>query len=347
VSDDTGVKFEQAHYALLMESAKKRDFAEWNELREDENGLPVALLDGADLREVCLEGAYLRRSYLNGADLRGANLRNADLAGAHLRNANLRRASLQSAFLYGADLKGADISFADMEGAIFTKALMENSDVIGAKLQYAKLDNANLRGAHFSSCNLIGATFKASIVDGGTYFDGCTIDRQTNFTMVGLSLIRINPELKDELEGNVRQIRWEAWYRKRRLTRWPANVFWLLSDYGRSTSRVVLSFFAAAIMFAVIYFACGIIDFALNPKNTDPGIIANLFVVKDGHIVDGALVFARTLYFSIVTMTTLGFGDIFPKAHSYAGHILLIFHVLTGYVQLGLLITRIGVLFTS
>ena len=46
-------------------------------------------------------------------------------------------------------------------------------------------------------------------------------------------------------------------------------------------------------------------------------------------------------------MTTLGFGDIYANPKSPVGQILLIFHVLLGYVFLAALVTRLAVLFTA
>ena len=66
----------------------------------------------------------------------------------------------------------------------------------------------------------------------------------------------------------------------------------------------------------------------------------------------------RALYFSIVTMTTLGFGDMYANVatefdYRYAnircvcGHLLLVIQVTLGYVLLGALVTRFAVLFTA
>jgi hypothetical protein len=55
----------------------------------------------------------------------------------------------------------------------------------------------------------------------------------------------------------------------------------------------------------------------------------------------------RAVYFSVVTMTTLGFGDLYANPLRIAGHILLAIQVILGYVLLGALITRFAVLFTA
>ena len=48
-----------------------------------------------------------------------------------------------------------------------------------------------------------------------------------------------------------------------------------------------------------------------------------------------------------VTMTTLGFGDIYAKPDCFWGYFFLTAQVILGYVLLGVLITRLAVLFNS
>jgi hypothetical protein len=55
----------------------------------------------------------------------------------------------------------------------------------------------------------------------------------------------------------------------------------------------------------------------------------------------------RSIYFSIVTMTTLGFGDIYANPDSWFAQILIVTQVLSGYILLGALITVLSNLFTS
>ncbi|MCP4021014.1 MAG: hypothetical protein GY729_04155 [Desulfobacteraceae bacterium] len=68
--------------------------------------------------------------------------------------------------------------------------------------------------------------------------------------------------------------------------------------------------------------------------------------------------FMRLCCFSIVTMTTLGFGDITAVVEPFkdpgmglfpviAGHFLITLQVINGYVILGALVTRLAILFNS
>ncbi|MBA7654620.1 hypothetical protein ES703_62502 [subsurface metagenome] len=122
----------------------------------------------------------------------------------------------------------------------------------------------------------------------------------------------------------------------------PVRTFWAMSDYGRSTLRVVGVFFLLAFLFAAVYMNWG--------YWAPPGIVSNLVVLPEAeeavwHYFGRSLI--RPVYFSVVTMTTLGFGDMYANKGSIAGHVLLILQVILGYVLLGALITRFAVLFTA
>ena len=106
-----------------------------------------------------------------------------------------------------------------------------------------------------------------------------------------------------------------------------------------------------AICFTIAYYLWGAIDVYLLVVTDHPGIVASLFVLPEGAVA-GWLVPLRSIYFSIVTMTTLGFGDMYANANNYwiaalFGHLLLGLQVLLGYALLGALVKRFAVLLQS
>lgn len=308
-------KFSQEQYDMLKRCSDAKDMTEWNNWREA-NPEEDVLLERADLSRANLEKANLQ-----GAILWEAKLQKTTLRGAHLQRANFKRACLQGAE-FGND----------------------------AKLQQAD--------------------FSRAIVDGETLIWNCEVDRKTKFEGVVLGNARIYPETKQLLEYNIRRMNWEEWYKKKenRFKQWPVKWFWELSDYGISTGRIAGWFFGLAFLFALIYWGWGVTDITSN-YNGEPGIVKNLFVTDgtaiytfdgEGSIIPSlteavkvpkGLVLCRAIYFSVVTMTTLGFGDIYATtdslARGLAGHILLMIQVLLGYVMLGALVTRFAVLFTA
>lgn len=306
-------KFNQEQYDLLLLCSEKGDVAEWNQQNYDE-----ILLEGADLNGAQLAGVRLNNAHLKGAYLGNSDLRDAGLVGAHLEGAHL----------WGANLTGAHLNMANLSGAYLW----------GTNLTDARLGDAHLAGASFNNAYLAGAGFQTATVDGATLFWHCKVDRHTDFGGVGLDLMRVEPGTKQLLEYNIRRVNWEKWYRFHRWLGRPVGLFWWMSDYGRSTGRVMLTFLALALGFAAVYYICGV----LHP----PGIVTNLFEGPEGPVPTW-LVPIRVLYFSVVTMTTLGFGDMYANCQSLLGHVLLTLQVLLGYVLLGALVTRLAILFGS
>jgi hypothetical protein len=93
---------------------------------------------------------------------------------------------------------------------------------------------------------------------------------------------------------------------------------------------VLLSFSVLAVAFAAAYRAF-------------PDAVVAVWAEQPGE----PFTFSYALYFSIVTMTTLGFGDVYAAPDSGLGQFLLSFQVVLGYVLLGALVTRFAVLFTG
>lgn len=102
-----------------------------------------------------------------------------------------------------------------------------------------------------------------------------------------------------------------------------AKIWWLFADYGRSLFRWAIWSLIFAASFGAIY------HWLLGPES---------FVVAEGTNLSPIL---RSFYYSIVTFTTLGFGDIVPKTDPAALWVAL--EVALGYVMLGGLISIFAV----
>jgi len=262
-------------------------------------------------------------------------------------------------YLEGAKFSSAHLKGVDLWHSYLKKAVFHHVD-----LRYAKLGLTHLEGAEFKYAKIQGANFPFCIVDGETLFLGCEIDHHTWFYAVGLGMVRIDTRVKELLEYNVRRGKWVGWYwgyrggetwwlettreKRMRVIRaiprliftFPVRVFWSFSNYGISTWRVIIWFLVLSLLFATIYANCA--------YWWPLGIVSNLTVEPHLPIWHYfLLLLLRPIYFSVVTMTTLGFGDMYANAQSIWGHILLSLQVILGYVLLGALVTRFAVLFTA
>jgi uncharacterized protein YjbI with pentapeptide repeats len=323
-------RFDEAQYNRLLRCSSAGNPSEWNAWREA-NPSQAVELDGAQLDEANLDGMNLEDAFLRGASLNEASLRKASLNGARMSRAQAYKARFDGATLATADIRDADLREAHLG------CHMMLTDVRGANLWSAHLGGAMLRFA-----KLQGANFSHAIIDGTTNIDSCEIDKRTDFTAAGLRSARIEGPLRSRLEGNVRRLAWGRMYGSRsgsvlpvRLA-WhvlclPVRLFWAASDYGQSTMRILMSFLLVTVLFAVLYAEV-------------PGLAKNLHQI-DGEAVSAEVLPYRAAYFSVVTMTTLGFGDIYANPRGIAGHVALSLQVLTGYVLLAALVTRLAVLF--
>ncbi len=273
-------------------------------------------LSGEDLSGANLKGAKFFKANLRGAILVGAELSHADFTGADLEGANLEGAKAEAAGFGMANLKGARLFNAHLKYASFTKANLEGADLRCANLEEARLREANLsradlaaanlKGAHLNLANVAHAVFKDADLRGAhlrmlkgyksANWIGADI-RDINFA--GAYLVRRHILDENYLEEFRQQGKW---------ARFLYFIWWLTSDCGRSLKRWCFLIFIQAFFFAALYHFIGV-DYGEYPTPLSP------------------------LYFSVVTLTTLGYGDVIPN--SMLGQIVAICEVITGYVMLG------------
>jgi len=352
--DLTGASFRQARF--VNASCRKTCFSSACLVNAD---FTNALLEGAVLSKANMEEAHLGNANLSGANIMDANLVNAKFGGANLSNACLMRADLKNCHLVRVILSGANLKQADMERAFlkdihlrsccFERACLEdahfgnadlyNADFFMATLVKASFQDSNLEGTSFRNSDIRSASFNNCKINSKTKFIKCLIDKKTNLYETNISMAYCDPSTKQLLSYNLRKRNWDSWCRSHPYTGWFTKLFRWVSDYGLSSKRIAAIFILLACVFAVVYFVWVI----LFP----PGIIANLANDEVGNLIPIHIVSLRALYFSVVTMTTLGFGDMYALPNSITGHVLLMLQVILGYVLLGALITRFAILFSG
>ena len=292
--------------------------------KAEENFGRKACLAGADLHTEDLSGADLSCTDLEGANLSGANLREA-----HLSHANLKRTDLSPHLLPDPEQdkdewvlirKHADLSGADLCGADLSGANLWGADLSGSDLKRANLSNTrSWIGVKWNAKNKLGLKLKRLV----KYKKIDLSERKTAFgdndvrnaDWRGVALLKRYVEDENFLY-EYEQTSFPWW---RRVLRW---LWKWTCDYGRSFKR--WSWWSAflAMVFAVIYwkvFGCNSIAFN----------VAKLGVDQPG--------FRGYLYYSVVTFTTLGFGDIVPLTNW--ARLVVGLEVIAGYIMLGGLIS--------
>ncbi len=306
-------------------------------IRSGDEPRPISL----DLAGARLIGEDLRGLNFSGWDLQGTDLSRAQLDGCRfvkskLAGASFFEASLQGAELLGADLAGAVLSAADCSRVGFGHAVLRQVQAVdacfeGATFTEADLQDADLRasrfhGARFVEADLRGASFEASSL-GETDLEGARLDgacfHRADLRRARLRGVRGYPTA-GWVHADVRDVDWNgAWLVRRHVldenflhefrNASPAHArlytAWrLTSDCGRSLTRWGAWTAGIAVVFALVYTQVGI-DFGDSPTWLSP------------------------LYFSVVTLTTLGYGDALPT--SVSGQVAVMMQVVLGYGMLG------------
>ena len=277
------------------------------------NGLDFS---GVDLAGADLAGASLFKANLRGANLAGANLEEAEMTGADLSEANLPNARAARVGLGMASLKGANIFRADLRGATLTKA-----DLARADLRCAHLDNARIREADLQDADCTESSFRSadlSLCDvRGASFANADL-RDTRLRAMkefqkakwnGVDIRDVNFAGAYLLRRFVMDQNYLTEFRERGRFSRLVYYFWLItSDCGRSLFRWCMWIVAMAMLFAYLYTLVDV-EYGPNPTSFSP------------------------LYFSVVTLTTLGYGDNFPL--STPAQVIAVLEVFTGYIMLG------------
>jgi uncharacterized protein YjbI with pentapeptide repeats len=320
-------RFSQEQYDILLRCSQKNDMIEWNEWRK-KNVSEKILLEDTDFAAFNLKGVDF-------SDYGGiASGGTVFLADASFVHTCLEHAKFTGADLRRADFTGADLISANFIGAHLEKAILQDVKINGQYVMYSFY----FRGACFDEAYLQGADFRRAMVDSSTSFWKCLVDHETDFRDTALVTVQMEQEAKELLKYNERRMNWEKWYTQHSILKWPVRLFWLISDYGLSTVRIIIAFVVLAVVFASIYCLWGLIS--------PPGIVDYLFVDGNGVEVGRGLALLRAIHFSVVIMT-VGFTNMHANAHSLWAHILVGLQMILGFVLLGALVTRFAVLFTA
>ncbi len=280
------------------------------------------------------------------ADLTGVDLSNCNLSHFNFSNAQLFKVNFANSELFGAILNEADATGANFESAnlsdtklirtglghgSFVRANMFNADFSGSTLTGANLTEADCRSSKF-----VGSRFRDSILNGADFTSADLQDVDfTNSEIIKTEFREANLQ-KSQLRNlngfrdanwigvDIRGVNFSGAYRIRReimdqnylhefrnqgkLFEFYYQMWLFTSDCGRSMRRWGSLIVIQMVIFAFLYNFVAI-DFGDYPTFLSP------------------------LYHSVVTMTTLGYGDTLPM--SATAQIVVMIQVTLSYAMLG------------
>lgn len=270
----------------------------WHDPKQSKDGLELA----SALEDLARAGHSLEGMQLKRANLQGINLVNhGQKSGFNLQHMDLYRADLTQAHLFMADFR--------------------HSSLMKANLELSNLHFADLR-----HCNLLGTQFKGSRTENvqwGTLINQEAqgrIAKRAGQSTEALDLFEQAEEIyrslrkQGEQQGLFEQSG-QFFYREMRMRREQLPLFsskrafsWLVDvfcGYGEKPLRVVSFSLMLIVSMTFLYAIFGI---------TDGEQVLRLSTQASWQ--DNGLTWLNSLYFSVVTFTTLGYGDFVPLGAS-------------------------------
>lgn len=274
----------------------------------DIEGKHPDVFDGIDIGER-LDGAILRSTSFADESL---------FAGRVLVDADFDDATLTGADFTASDLRYATFRNADARGAAF----------VNANLEEATLTDTDLRGAFVERARLYEAVLNARINRRTSFGRRCIYDELARGTddvddvrYLGEAAMWTYNELQrlSERHGIIRdshqyhirgqdmrrRVAWKLGSYPRALQLEGARF---VMRYGRSPWRVIGTSVALILVCAFIY----PLTAGFQETRADSAVTYSVFEPTDAPVPYLTRVFLKSLYFSVITFATLGYGDIRP-----------------------------------
>jgi uncharacterized protein YjbI with pentapeptide repeats len=280
------------------------------------------------------DGATLYKAKLDEGEFLGATFRGANLSGCSAKKSGFGMSVITSASFFDADLEDATFVEAQVLQSDFRAAKLSRSRFFGAYLDQSDFSQADLSDSDLRETNVEGASFNNAILKGAQLRD---MRSYSKVNWIGTDIREIDFSGAYLVRRHV--IDENFLYEFRNQSKFSEYVYHLwkwTSDCGRSMTRWGGFLIFNVLLFAFIYWA---MDAWMPPAEP---FVSHLEKIGEGGLPGG---FVPYLYYSVVTFTTLGYGDVVPQ--TVAGQIVLIIHISIGYLGLGALLSILATKFAS
>jgi uncharacterized protein YjbI with pentapeptide repeats len=318
----------------------------------------------ADVSYVNFLKADIFYSKFHDANLTGAQFSKADLFGAQLPKADLSETRFPNANLTSAKIENTDARY-----AYFGAANLQEANLTGADLRGAKLINTHLDQTVLSDARIDANTDFGDAPD--EWGPTCVYETHPEATeppgdrsqleaaeWVYRRLQKLHEEnalseeargfhvrkeearrqLSDDLADNDADEAYDSFIEMlRRDTRYSVSTLqWHLTRHGESIRQIFVSA-------GVLILACGLLYPFVGGFESSANDTAYRIPLTEAYRVfslDGVATLLQGIYFSIITFTTIGYGDLYPTGTG--SKVLVGFESLAGAILIALFVFVLG-----
>lgn len=279
---------------LLNTIKKSHCYLSPTAFREKAKGLPLIddeeVISAVDLRGAPLAGFDFRVSIQEGDD--GFMEEMAVLSNVHFEGANLKHCNFVDGKIINCNFEHSNLSHADFRDSTITDCSFEEANITSLGLHGSKLINCVLSGAEIRD-----VTLSNTIVDERTHF-GKTLktESEKNYRAASIEYKQIKEMYKNSsLHNQADFYHYKEMVAKRKTASITNPNRWLNFFFGDLICKYGTSYIRVFIWSLLTIALCATILFQQNS------------LAVNGKVV--AASFGDALYFSLVTFTTLGYGD--------------------------------------
>ena len=287
-----------------------------------------------------IKGFYLRHLEFKGAQWQGIDAEGADLAGADLSEADLTAANMKGVNLIGAKLRWANMASVDLEDAHMLRC-----DLHSARMWHSVVKNANISESDLSEADLLKVVFlnvkfwhvkltnarfltRHSFAGPKPIDEAGALSASEAYRTVKQYFMSIG-RYDDASWASFKEKSLQAKYlfQEKKFACIPLFTMGMLCGYGEKPNRIIGSALFVVFFYGILYKALDILQI---PQE----------------LLGRGLVFWDYLYFSIITFTTVGFGDLAPKMIPF-NQMLVAAESLTGVFMMGLFVFTLARKYTA
>lgn len=284
-------KFKSVTGKTCSDEALSTEYCYWHDDSIEKNATDLK----QKLEQRAKTGESMRYFKLKHTDLSDVNLvHKGSRDGYDLTHSDLYRSNLKNAHLFGLDLSFSSLMKADLSGANLHSTNLEHTNLLGVKL-----DGAKLEGVQWGE--MVRQEWQGD--------NEPDFKRKKQLYSEAEEIYRsIAREMRNQ--GMTSEINWftyrEMVVRRKQhpqysIPRIISKFIDLYCGYGEKPLRLLIVSAILTLIFAILHGSAGII------QNGELIKFSNLLSLSENFNI-----FISSLYFSTVTFTTLGYGDISP-----------------------------------